>query len=108
MEESPEKKMAEYRMVVMRGRAYEYTIKATSFENASKRLRERLDRDAGTDNLSYEEPVDAMPGSHFWFAPEDMKWFVGGGEIPVDPSGETVMVWNGAEVARGRFPNKKR
>lgn len=106
MTETNKGKITEYRMVVMRGRAYEYTVKATSFENAAKRLKARLERDSDTDNATYEEPADAQPGSHFWFAPEDMEWFVGGGEIPTDPSGETVAMWNGAEVKRRRFPGK--
>lgn len=70
-------------------------------EGACKKLHERLKRDAGTKPRPV--PDDAMPGAYSWMPPEECSYVLSGGDVPVDPTGNSFMTWNGKKFVREKI-----
>jgi hypothetical protein len=105
MTEKSPAKMHKYRLSPVRELRYTFDLTAKSPEGASKRLQERLKRDAGYEN-SYKEPDDATLFGHSWFPPDEMEFIISGGDLPVDPTEKTCHVWNGEKIVRKKIPTK--
>jgi hypothetical protein len=102
MAQKPSAKLKKYRLIPMRELTYAFEIAAHSPEGASKRLQERLKRDAGFGE-SYKEPGDATLFGHSWFPPDEVGYIISGGDLPEDPTGKTCHVWDGKKITRKKI-----
>jgi len=100
-EQTKRKQVSEYDIVSMRAQAIGFRIKAESPENALKRLQAR-----NKTHLTPDVPENARVITSTWPDPSEHgeAWLIRGGDLPQDPTGKTVLTWDGQKIARQELP----
>lgn len=93
------KKEPRYRTLVKLEQFFIIEHDGKTAHTACKRINEWMKRDSNPTGRA-SIPDNATPCGYYWTPVEETPYIVSGGEIPDDPTGETVHVWNGKMVTK--------
>jgi hypothetical protein len=97
--EKQSKKMPPYRIRVKLEQFFDIEVNGKNANTAGKRINEWLKRDSSPTGHA-DIPEHATPCDYYWTPVEEMPYIVSGGELPDDPTGEVIHVWDGEKIAK--------
>jgi hypothetical protein len=98
--DKPTSPIKTYRILARCEQFFEIDVKASSPENACKRIQERLKRDASAQGLVNVE--DGKPSGYSWSPPNECGYVISGDELPSGLDG-VFSFWDGEKIVQNKI-----